>query len=119
MNEIAGAMAKKTDVPADVKASFEGVNKELSAIAPRLAAPAGRGGGRGGAPDSITARVAQAKNALMATMGPTEQTTRAYTEAKAQTPKAIADLNAVIAKAAALAPTLAKYDHRSDQDCSR
>ena len=35
---------------------------------------------------------------------------RAYTEVKAQTPRAIADLNAVIAKAAALSTTLARYN---------
>ena len=35
---------------------------------------------------------------------------RAYTEVKAQTPKAIADLNAVIAKAATLSGALANYN---------
>jgi photosystem II stability/assembly factor-like uncharacterized protein len=40
----------------------------------------------------------------------TEGTTRAYTEAKSQAPKAVADLNAAIAKAAALSPTLARYN---------
>ena len=35
---------------------------------------------------------------------------RAYTEVKAQTPKAVADLNAAIAKATTLSATLAKYN---------
>jgi hypothetical protein len=39
-----------------------------------------------------------------------EQTMRAYGETKAQTPKAIADLNAVIAKASALGGALASYN---------
>ena len=43
-------------------------------------------------------------------MSPADPTVRAYTEVKAQTPKAIADLNAVIAKASTLASTLQKYN---------
>ena len=35
---------------------------------------------------------------------------RAYTEVKAQTPRAIADINAAIAKANTLATTLAKHN---------
>jgi hypothetical protein len=46
----------------------------------------------------------------MAGMSPADPTVRAYTEVKAQTPKAIADLNAVIAKATALSATLARYN---------
>ena len=42
-------------------------------------------------------------------MSPADPTVRAYTEVKAQTPKAITDINAVIAKASALSTTLAKY----------
>ena len=43
-------------------------------------------------------------------MTPGEQTTTSYSEVKAQLPKAIADLNATIAKAATLSATLAKYN---------
>ena len=43
-------------------------------------------------------------------MSPGEQTERAYTEVKAQLPKAIADLNAVIAKATTLSDTLAEHN---------
>jgi hypothetical protein len=39
-----------------------------------------------------------------------EQTVRAYTEVKAQTPKSIADLNAILPKATTLSESLAKYD---------
>jgi hypothetical protein len=42
-------------------------------------------------------------------MSPADPTVRAYTEVKAQTPKAIADLNAAIAKASTLSGALAKY----------
>jgi hypothetical protein len=45
----------------------------------------------------------------MATMPVTEQTTRAYTEAKTQVPKAIIDANALFARAAALSTSLTPY----------
>jgi len=106
------AIAGKSDVPADVKASVEALTKEVAALAPRLAAPAGgRGGGGGGRGnnDSLSAKLGQAKNGLTAGMSPADPTVRAYTEVKAQTPKAITDINAVIAKASTLSTTLAKY----------
>jgi hypothetical protein len=98
-------------VPADVKTQFDAVKSELAAVGPKLAQPAGRGGGgggRGGAPDSLVAKIGQAKNGLTAGMSPGDQTMKAYNEVKAQTPKAIADMNAVIAKAATLSTALAK-----------
>jgi hypothetical protein len=114
MTDLAATIGGRSDVPAGVKASFDALNKELVALAPKLAAPAGgRGGGGGGgrgANESLTARVGQAKNGLMGGMTPGDQTVRAYTEVKAQTPKAIADINAVIAKAATLSATLATYN---------
>jgi hypothetical protein len=45
----------------------------------------------------------------MAGMWPGEQTMRAYGDAKAQAPKAVAEVNAVIAKATTLSGALAKY----------
>jgi len=100
-------------VPADVMASFDAFNKELAVLAPKLAAPqGGRGGGGGGgrgANESLAAKLGQAKNGLTAGMSPADPTVRAYTEVKAQTPKAIIDLNAAIAKAATLSTALQKY----------
>ena len=107
------AIAAKSDVPADVKASVEALTKEVAALAPKLAAPAGgRGGGGGGRGnnESLSAKLGQAKNGLTAGMSPADPTVRAYTEVKAQTPRAIADLNAAIAKAATLSATLPKYN---------
>ena len=43
-------------------------------------------------------------------MSPADPTVRAYTEVKAQTPRAITDLNAAIAKATTLSTALAKYN---------
>jgi photosystem II stability/assembly factor-like uncharacterized protein len=114
MAEVAKEIGGRSDVPADVKASFEALNKELSVLMPKFAAPAGGrgagGGGRGGgAGDSVLVRVGQAKNGLMGGMWPTEQILRAYGDAKIDVPKAIAEANAFFAKAAALSGTLATY----------
>ena len=110
--ELATTIGGRSDIPADVKASFDAFNKELAALAPKLTTPQGRGGGggRGGATESLVVKVGQAKSGLMAGMSPGDQTMRAYTEVKAQTAKTIADLNAVIAKAATLSATLAGHN---------
>jgi photosystem II stability/assembly factor-like uncharacterized protein len=113
VNEMLTAIAARNDVPADVRTSVEAVKSELAALAPRLTAPAGRGGGgggRGGATESLAAKLGQAKNGLMGGMVVGEQATRAYTEVRAQAPKAFAELNATIAKATTLATTVSKYN---------
>jgi hypothetical protein len=46
--ELVKEIAAKTDVPADVKASFDTFNKELTALGPKFAAAAGGRGGFGG-----------------------------------------------------------------------
>jgi photosystem II stability/assembly factor-like uncharacterized protein len=105
--------SKIESAPADVKSSFEAFKKELAALAPKLTTPAGGrggGGGRGGATQSLVAKLGQAKNGLMGGMWPGEQTTKAYADVKAQTPRAIADLNALIAKAGVLSTALSKVN---------
>ena len=110
--DVTTSIKDKSDVPPDVKASVESLTKDVAALAPKLAVPAGgRGGGGGrGNTDSLAAKLGQAKNGLTAGMSPADPTVRAYTEVKAQTPKAIADLNAAIARATTLAATLAKHN---------
>jgi hypothetical protein len=114
LNELATALGTRNDVPADVKASFDAVKKDVDALTPKLSAPqGGRGGGGGGGrgnTESLPAKIGQAKNALMGGMVVGEQTTNAYSDAKAQAPKAIADLNAAIAKASTLAAALGRYN---------
>ena len=113
-SELATTIGGRSDVLADVKASFDAFNKELAALAPKLITPqggrGGGGGGRGGAPESLVVKVGQAKKGLMGGMSPGDQTVRAYTEVKAQMGQAIADLNAVIAKATTLSATLARHN---------
>ncbi len=116
--ELAKEAGSKTDLPADLKTSVETLQKDVAALAPKLTLPAGGGrgfgggggGGRGGGgADSLVARVAQAKTGLMGGMPPNEITMRAYTEAKTQLPKAIADANSLFARAATLSSALTKY----------
>ena len=78
---------------------------------------AGRGGGAGGgrgrggaASDNVMAQAAQAKTGMMGGMWPGEQTIKAYSETKAKMPKAIAEANALIAKAQTLSSALTKYN---------
>jgi photosystem II stability/assembly factor-like uncharacterized protein len=115
VNELATTVGGRSDVPADVKSSVEALKKDLDALAPKLAVPqggrgGGGGGGRGAANESLLTKIGQAKNGLMAGMSPGEQTTTAYAEVKAQVPKAIADLNAAIAKATTVATSLKNYN---------
>ena len=117
LGELTKEASSKTDLPADLKASLETLQKEVAALAPKLTVPAfggrgfgGGGGGRGGgAGDSLVARVGQAKTGLMSSLWPTEATMRAYTESKTQLPKAIADANSLFTRAATLGSALTKY----------
>jgi photosystem II stability/assembly factor-like uncharacterized protein len=108
-NEIAQSLQSKSDVPADVKTSFDAFKKEINGMAPKFAAGGGRGFGRGNAEPTVLGKLTQAKNGLMGGMWPTEQTMKSYREAKAETPKAIADANAIFAKAKTVSADLAKY----------
>jgi hypothetical protein len=117
LNELATNVSARGDMAADVKSSLEAVKKDLESIAPKLAIPqggrgggGGGGGGRGGANESLLAKIGQAKTGLMAGMSPGEQTNTTYADVKAQAPKAIADLNAAIAKATTLAGSLSRYN---------
>jgi hypothetical protein len=120
MTELGKEIASRNDIPADVKAAVDGYTKELAAVVPKFAAGGGgRGGGGGAAPAaaagqapavvSVAGRITTAKDGMMGGMWPTAQTTRAYDDAKAMAPRAFAEANAVIAKAAALSATLAKH----------
>ena len=117
MQELAKEIAGKSDLPVSVKTDFDAFNKQLAVLVPKFAAGGGGRGGGGGAPGgpgaappSPMARLTQAKNGLMGGMWPTDQTMKAYTEAKAQMPQVIVEANALFAKAASLAATLAKYN---------
>ena len=115
--DIATAIGGRSDVPADVKGTFEAFQKEATTLSTRLVPPVavgrgggGGGGGRGGQNDNLSVRLGQAKNGMMGGMWPTDQTMKAYADSKTQIPKAIADLNALIAKASTISATLARHN---------
>jgi len=113
MAELSKEIGGRADIPADVKASFEALNKDLTALAPRFAAAAGgRGAGPAAGPGqtSVLARIGQTKNGLMAGLSPTEQTLRAYSESKVEMPRAVAEANSLFVRAAELGKTLATYN---------
>jgi photosystem II stability/assembly factor-like uncharacterized protein len=106
--DLEKAIGGRSDVPAEVKASLDTLQKDLKGIEPRISEPRGFGGAD--MADNLLAKVGRAKNGLMAGMTAGEQTLRAYNEVKAETPKAVADMNAIIAKASPVAAALAKYN---------
>jgi hypothetical protein len=111
VTELAKEIAGRNDIPAEAKSGFEAFSKEVAAMAPAFSAPAfGRGGQGGfggqGAGDYVVNKLSQAKNGLMGGMWPTETTMKAYGDAKADVPKAISGLNALLAKAAGVSKTL-------------
>ena len=119
VTELTTQVNANAEIPADVKASFEQLSKDLAAMMPKFVQPGGgrggagggAGGGRGGATnENVMAQVAQAKTGLMGGMWPGEQTMKAYNESKTKMPKAIADANALIAKAQTLSTALTKYN---------
>ena len=87
---------------------------------PAAAAGGGRGGGGGGGrgggnePPTVVAKIGQAKNGMTGGMWPNSITMKAYTDAKAEAPKALSDANALFAKAAAVSTSLAKFNLKLD-----
>ena len=117
MPEVSKAIAGRSDLPPDVKASFEAIDSELIELTAKLAPPAGGrgfggggGGGRGAAADNVASRLAQAKNGLMGGMPPTAQTHEAYKRSKADVPRAIEEVHAFLSKAQALSGVLGKHN---------
>ena len=108
-------------VPADVKAKFDALSKQLDSVRVKFGvgpvANAGRGagaggggggGGRGGNDEAnVLGRVSTAKNNILAILeSPSASVVKQANDAKAALPKAIAEANAVLAQAAALSATL-------------
>lgn len=116
LNELNSEVTAVTPkVPANLKAEFDAFTKAFDAVKKKFgvgpaAAAGGRGGGRGGAPldpENVAGRIAQAKAAVGAFWEtPSASVTKQYTDAKAMLPGAIAEANAVIARAGTLGRSL-------------
>jgi hypothetical protein len=113
MAELSKEIDGRPDVPPDVKASFQALNKDLAAVAPKFSSAGGGRGGAGGpggsTGPSLLGRISQAKNGVMGGFWPTAQTLETYAEVKTATPKAIAEANALFARAGTLSATLATH----------
>ncbi|MDB4874201.1 MAG: hypothetical protein JWM41_647 [Gemmatimonadetes bacterium] len=123
MADVSKKVADNTSIPANVKAQFDAVNKELDVVRKKFGVPlpvpaaggrGGGGGGRGGAapdPENILARTSTLKTAIAAVWeAPSASLVRQYGQAKVEMPKAVSDANTVLTRAAALSQTLKKYD---------
>jgi hypothetical protein len=113
-----------TNVPADVKAQFAAVQKEWDTVRVKFGVPPGVGGGQGGqggggggrgggAPVNtadIVGRTGNVKGQIMTFYDlPSASLMTQYSDVRLALPKAIVELNAFLAKAAALSQALAKH----------
>ena len=114
MPDVAKAIGSRTDLPPDVRNSFEAVDKELLELTAKFAPPAagrgGGGGGRGAAAENTVSRLTQAKNGLMGGMPPTARTLALYKQSKAEVPRAIDEALAFLTKAQTLSAALARHN---------
>jgi hypothetical protein len=117
--DVSKKINEKSDVPANVKSQFESFQKDMDATRKKFGVPmnqnaGGRGGGgRGGAvdPENVFARASGLKQALMGVWeAPSASMIRQCNEVKVTLPKATADANALLGRAASLSQTLKKYD---------
>ncbi len=112
--------AKLDAAPADVKTALAAFTKDFDAVRPKFGVPpppapqgGAFGGGRGGGvppdPNNVAAKVGTVKGSVLAFSDmPSDTIMKQYADVKLALPKAIAEGNAVIAKASVLAATLKK-----------
>jgi hypothetical protein len=122
MADIASKIDARSDIPATVKTQFAALNRDFNAVRRKFGVPpqptnvgGGRGGRGGGGPPADTAdvvnRTATLKNQIQGIWEiPSETLARQYADAKLSVPKAIAEGNAFLTKAAPLSAALKKYD---------
>jgi hypothetical protein len=117
MTDAAKKVSENSSLSPATKTQFETLNKEFDAVRKKFGVPLnagaaggrGGGGGRGGAvdPDNILGKESSLKTQLMSIWeAPSASMVKEYTEMKLALPKAVAEANAVLAKAAAMSKTL-------------
>jgi hypothetical protein len=114
MPAAGSAVTANSAIPAAVKAQFETLNKDLQNTGKKFGVPivAAAGRGRGAAPDpaNVLARTADLKNQLAGVWeSPSASMTRQAAAVQAELPRAIAEANALLTRAAALSRTLNGY----------
>ena len=119
MTDIAGKIGGMANVPAAVKSQFEALNRDYEAVRVKFGVPsgpaAGRGGGGGGrgggAADNALGRVATTKNAIMGIWEPpSDAASRQAASARTALTAAIAEANAVLARAHTVSAALKPYN---------
>jgi len=113
MTDVAGKIGAMQNVPADVKAQFESLNKELDVVRAKFGVPippggfgsggrGGRGGfgGGGGNDGNVVNRVGQVKTQVMAfNEVPSDALVRRYNTVKTELTRAITEANNMLVKA--------------------
>jgi hypothetical protein len=122
MTDVAKKVSDNSAVPAKTKAQFDSLNKDFESLRKRFGVPLpvpaaggrGGGGGRGGPPpdpENVLARTTTLKNQLMSIWEtPSAAMVGQYNDVKADLPKAIADANAWLGRAATVSQALKKSD---------
>ncbi len=118
--DVSKKLAGNTAVPANVTSQFAALTKSMDVVRKKFGVPLnlgaggrGGGGGRGAAPDpeNVLARTTSLKTQLMAVWeAPSASSVRQYNDVKVALPKAIADANALLTRAAAMSQALKTYD---------
>jgi hypothetical protein len=125
MTDIAGKIDGMANVPGSAKSQFEALKKDFDAVRVKFGVPSGgaaapgRGGGggggggrAGGAPDpNVLARVAASKAVIMGIWEPpSAAVTRQATSAQSALASAIAEANAVLARARTVGAALKPHN---------
>ena len=126
MSDAASKVKLASDIPSGVKSQFDALAKDFDAVRVKFGVgpsadttTGGRGGrggggrggaGRGSAETNVLVRTATLKTTIGSIWEmPSEALMKRYADARAALPAAIAEANAVLAKASAMAPTLKRY----------
>lgn len=122
MTDIAGKIGGMANVPANVKAQFEALNKDYEAVRVKFGVPVaaaaqqgrgGGGGGRGGgAPDqNLLGRVGTSKAAIMGIWEPpSDAVSRQAASSRTALTAAISEANAVLARARTVSTALRAHN---------